>query len=261
MEILKRHTRGQKKVKNSTLKSMLRKSILMAMFPIQAMALGMGDIEINSTLNQPLKAKVNLIELEPGDAQNLIVSLGSNNAFIRAGIDRPFFLTKMRFKVFTNKAGKAFIEITSKRPVVEPFLNFLVQVDWPEGRLFREYTILLDPPIILVDSTPDEAVISEQVAVNNALLSRFGGKNIATDQIQASTKLQSVPAEIVRSEPEPIQQVETNNTKVVSQETTPIANSSEESAVDSEELSEFDLQIEEALAIQQSAIANGFEEQ
>jgi len=235
-------------VQKSALKSMLRKSILMAMFPVQAVALGMGDIEINSTLNQPLNAKVNLIELEPGDAQNLIVSLGSNNAFIRAGIDRPFFLTKMRFKVITNKAGKAFIEITSKRPVVEPFLNFLVQVDWPEGRLFREYTILLDPPIILVDSTPDEAVISEQAVVENVLLSRFGGgNNIVAPQTQAPTKLQSVPAEIVRSEPEPTQQVEINNT--------------EESAVGSEELSEFDLQIEEALAIQQSATANSFEEQ
>ncbi len=132
------------------------KSIVLAMIPAQVLALGLGDIEISSTLNQPLDAEVKLLSVRPGEAEDLLVSLASNAAFLRAGIDRPFFLTKLNFKVVTKKNGAKVIKITSKRPVVEPFLNFLLEVDWPKGRLLREYTILLDPPVIVTNNATSE---------------------------------------------------------------------------------------------------------
>ena len=60
---------------------------------------------------------------------------------------RFHFLTDLRFEVIVNAQGKSVIKIRSRKPVKEPFLNFLVEVNWPAGRLLREYTLLLDPPI------------------------------------------------------------------------------------------------------------------
>ncbi len=150
-------------MQKTALKSILRKSILLAMFPIQALALGLGDIEITSRLNQPLDAKVKLLSVNESDAKDLIVSLASSAAFIRAGIDRPFFLTKLRFKVVGYSDGSQVIEVTSRRPVVEPFLNFLVEVDWPKGRLLREYTILLDPPIVVSTVTNNQEAVEPEI--------------------------------------------------------------------------------------------------
>lgn len=135
------------------------KSIALAVMPLQAMALGLGDIEINSSLNQPLDAEVKLLSVKPGEADDLLVSLASNAAFLRAGIDRPFFLTKLRFTVETKSDGAKVIRVSSKKPVVEPFLNFLIEVDWPRGRLLREYTVLLDPPLIV---TPEQMEYEEK---------------------------------------------------------------------------------------------------
>jgi len=73
------------------------------------------------------------------------VSLASPAAFARAGIDRPLILNSLRFKV-VRVDGHPAIRVTSDQPVREPFLNFIVEVDWRSGRILRQYTVLLNPP-------------------------------------------------------------------------------------------------------------------
>jgi len=77
----------------------------------------------------------------------VIPSLASPEEFNKAGVDRQYFLTDLKFTPVIKPNGKSVIRITSTKPVREPYVNFLVEVLWPNGRLLREYTLLLDPPM------------------------------------------------------------------------------------------------------------------
>ena len=124
-------------------------------FPLSSLALGLGEIEVDSYLNQPLKAKIPVVSARPGEIDDLLVSLASRDAFRKAGLERPAALSQLRFKVSKSADGsQASIQVTTKQPVKEPFLNFLVEADWAKGRLLREYTILLDPPVFAQQPAP-----------------------------------------------------------------------------------------------------------
>ena len=117
-------------------------------------ALGLGEIELKSSLNQPLNAEVALLSATDAELQELKVAIGSSAAFDNAGIERPLFLTKLRFDVKTNADGKPVVGITSREAVQEPFLDFLLEISWSKGRLLREYTVLVDPPVTMPANAP-----------------------------------------------------------------------------------------------------------
>ncbi len=130
-------------------------------------ALGLGDIEMRSALNQPMNAEIRLTSVQPGEANGMIVKLASPEAFARAGIDRTSALTDLRFSV-NSSSGAPVIQISSNRPVVEPFLNFLLEVEWQTGKMVREYTVLLDPPVFM---TPTATQSSSAAAPETQLRS------------------------------------------------------------------------------------------
>jgi len=117
-----------------------------------AHALGLGAIEAKSHLNQPLEARIPLLSTDAGEVDSLVVTLASAQAFERAGLSRSFALTKLKFQVV--KGDKPFILVTTTQPVKEPFLNFLIEASWGRGRLVREFTLLLDPPVYAQQARP-----------------------------------------------------------------------------------------------------------
>jgi len=123
------------------------------LLPDYGFTLGLGEIEVTTALNQELNAEIELLSAAPEDVETLIVKLASRDEFIRAGIDRPYMLNSLRFTAETRD-GVPFVRVTSDKPVREPFLSFLVEVDWPKGHMMREYTILLDPPVFLEQQAP-----------------------------------------------------------------------------------------------------------
>lgn len=110
-----------------------------------SMALGLGDITVHSGLNQPLKADIALQDVGALSQNDLSVSLASADEFGRAGVERVFFLNDLKFTPILH-GSRQMIRVTSSKPVNEPFLNFLVELNQPNGRLLREYTVLIDPP-------------------------------------------------------------------------------------------------------------------
>ncbi len=114
--------------------------------------LGLGEIEVNSALNQKLNADIELLSAAPEDAETIIIKLASRKEFLRAGLDRPYLLNDLRFKAIEIN-GVPYIKVSSGSPIREPFLNFLVEIDWPNGHLLREYTVLLDPPVFMSQHT------------------------------------------------------------------------------------------------------------
>ncbi|WP_236181667.1 FimV/HubP family polar landmark protein [Pseudomonas sputi] len=110
-----------------------------------SLALGLGEITVHSALNQPLKADIALVDVGGLSESELAVRLASADEFGRAGVERVFFLNDLRFTPIL-RGNRNMIRVTSSKPVNEPFLNFLVRLDQPNGHLLREYTVLIDPP-------------------------------------------------------------------------------------------------------------------
>src|SRR5690606_2833156 len=115
--------------------------------PVGAWALGLGDIELQSALNQPLRAEIELLSVTPEDLDGLRVTLASRATFERYELDLTPNLSGLDFNVGRNAAGRYVVTVTSRQPMADPFLTMLVEATWPRGRLLREYTVLLDPPI------------------------------------------------------------------------------------------------------------------
>lgn len=113
-----------------------------------AYSLGVGDLQVNSSLNEQLNAEITLVSLRPGELDNIKVAMASPAEYARAGIDRPLVLAFLKFRVEERPGNKAAIIVYSTKPIKEPFLDFLVEVDWSGGRMLREYTMLLDPPVL-----------------------------------------------------------------------------------------------------------------
>ncbi|WP_193161175.1 FimV/HubP family polar landmark protein [Microbulbifer hainanensis] len=110
-----------------------------------ALALGLGEIKVNSTLNQPLNAEIGLLQTRGLGDGEIKVRLASPEDFKRAGVDRTYLASELRFEVdYSN--GQPIIRITTRDPIREPYLDFLVETRWPSGRLLREYTLLMDLP-------------------------------------------------------------------------------------------------------------------
>ena len=124
-------------------------AVAAALSPVGAFALGLGEINSQSALNQKFKAEIDLLSVDQEEIQDLRVNLASDDAFQRAGIERLFILTGLKFEPMYSATGQPVISVTSEDPIREPFLNFLLEVNWPKGRLVREFTVLLDPPVTL----------------------------------------------------------------------------------------------------------------
>lgn len=118
----------------------------LTMSPLSVQALGFGGIKLKSSLNEKLNAEVALLSATASDIQSLQISLASEEAFLRSGIDRTALLNKLRFKVKQDSSGDYYIHVTTTETVREPFMNFLLELNWKNGRMLREYTMLIDPP-------------------------------------------------------------------------------------------------------------------
>ena len=130
------------------MKTAVRRVLLMSalLSPGALYALGLGEIRLNSALNQPFDAEIELVSAAQEDLAALRASLASGDTFQRYGLDKPAYLSDFTFRVVSS-GGRDVLKVTSPRPVTEPFVTLLVEANWPRGRLLREYTVLLDPPV------------------------------------------------------------------------------------------------------------------
>jgi len=132
-----------KNLVNSRLKRTLLAAAISAL-SFSATAAGLGRITVLSGLGQPLRAEVE-IAAAPEEIQNMTARLASADAFRQAGIDYSPSVSGLRMSVERRGSG-AVVRVSSDRPINEPFVDMLVELNWSAGRLIREYTFLLDPP-------------------------------------------------------------------------------------------------------------------
>jgi len=124
------------------------------LFPGISLALGLGDVHLNSPLNAPLDAEIELVNATPEDLATLEAKLASKETFARYGLDWPPFMSSVTVTRDRSASGAQVLRIKSNETVTEPFLTLLIEASWARGRLVREYTVLLDPPVFAPNSVP-----------------------------------------------------------------------------------------------------------
>ena len=113
------------------------------LMPVSAHALGLADIELHSTLNQPLHATIP-VSASKDELKLLEVSLASKKAFQRSGIPREKVLDSLTIKLI-KQTPSPHIKITSKRSMREPMLEFVLSIDSGNGSMLRGYSVFLSP--------------------------------------------------------------------------------------------------------------------
>ncbi len=127
--------------------------------PLTGNAAGLGKLSVTSALGQPLAAEIELFAADKAELESLSATLASDQAFRDAHVDFAPVLSTLRFTVVKKPNGKAVLKVSSSRPVNDPFIDMLVELNWASGRLVREYTMLLDPPETAVAQTVAPVIV------------------------------------------------------------------------------------------------------
>ena len=113
---------------------------------LDAQALALGAITVRSALGEPLRAEIEVPQISSEEAATLKASVGSPEAFRAAGVDYPAALAGARVTLQRRANGQAYLRVAGERTVNEPFLGIVIEANWANGRVVRDYTMLVDPP-------------------------------------------------------------------------------------------------------------------
>jgi pilus assembly protein FimV len=111
-----------------------------------AWPLGLGRLQVQSALGEPLRAEIDVTSLTPDEASTMNLRVASPDAYRAAGVEFNSALAGAQVLLQRHADGRPFLRVSSDRPLLEPFVDVIVEATWSTGRLVREYTVLLDPP-------------------------------------------------------------------------------------------------------------------
>lgn len=146
-------------------------SLLIAACPLTSQAAGLGKITVFSALGQPLRAEAEIFATRE-ELAGMRAQLASQETHKQAGVDYSSTLGSISFSIGKRANGQPVIRMSSDRPVNDPFVDLMLELNWPSGRLVREYTFLLDPPEYAAKHTPAPAISKPTAPVRSAVDSR-----------------------------------------------------------------------------------------
>ena len=113
---------------------------------LEAQALGLGRLNVQSALGEALRAEIDITTLTPEEASTLSVRVAGPDAYRAAGVEYNSVLTSTQAVLARRADGRPYLRVQSDRVVQEPFLDVIIELTWSTGRLVREFTLLVDPP-------------------------------------------------------------------------------------------------------------------
>ena len=123
-----------------------------AAFDVQALAL--GRVNVQSALGEPLRAEIDVPDINADEAASLKASVASPDAFKAAGLEYNTVLNSLQISLQKRPDGRSYLRLSSERPMTEPFVDLILEANWAAGRLVRDYTMLFDPPNLRVAPLP-----------------------------------------------------------------------------------------------------------
>lgn len=164
-------------------------AMAMATTSLEAYAAGLGKVAVYSLLGQPLKAEIE-VSANNDELSSLQAKLASIDVYRQADIEYNAVLSSLKFsRELVERNGRRYVQVTTDKPVNEPFINMLVELGWASGRLVREYTFLLDPPGSSSSATSEPV---SPPAVSQGVDKPQSDKNL---------QLESTPSALIRQSP------------------------------------------------------------
>ncbi|WP_058479672.1 FimV/HubP family polar landmark protein [Legionella waltersii] len=127
-------------------KTVLHAAILSLTMPFSLYGLGLGEMVVKSSLDQPFLAEIELVDVGGNSLSTIKVSVADPQQFEEIGLQRAAILSLLNFKIGKNSQGKSVIIIKSDERMTEPYMEIVIDLVWPSGQLYKSYTVLLDPP-------------------------------------------------------------------------------------------------------------------
>ncbi len=119
---------------------------LLSIWGTPAAALSLGRITVQSALGEPLKAEIDVLDINPDEASSLVTKVAQPEAFQAAGLDYNPAMSSLRATLQRRPDGRAYLRLSSDRTINEPFVDMILEANWNSGRIVRDYTMLFDPP-------------------------------------------------------------------------------------------------------------------
>ena len=119
---------------------------LLGVASMDANALALGRVTVQSALGEPLRAEIDIVEITPEELASLQSNVAPPEAFRAAGLEFSPALTNVQVTLQKRANGRPFLLLTSQRPVNDPFIDLILETQWASGRIVRDYTMLFDPP-------------------------------------------------------------------------------------------------------------------
>lgn len=183
-------------------------AVCLALMPVSVFAAGLGKLNVNSGLGEPLSAEIELLSLTPDEIASLTAIVAPEEAYAIQGIPRLSIHNNIKVELSKASDGSPILKLNSAQPVSDPYLDMLIQVDWSSGRLLREYTILLDPPeykvAIKEATTQPESIINKPASVSSNIpqTSSQVGEGQVNAGLTPDSKSKKIKAPALKVKPE-----------------------------------------------------------
>lgn len=121
---------------------------LLSLYATEASALSLGRLTVLSALGEPLRAEIDVPDINAEEASSLKAGIAKPAAFVAAGLEYNPAMSNLQSTLERRPDGRAFIRLSSDRTINDPFVDIILEATWSSGRLVRDYTMLFDPPAL-----------------------------------------------------------------------------------------------------------------
>lgn len=178
-------------------------AVCLAFIPFYGFAAGLGKLNVNSGLGEPLRAEVMLLSVTPEELSTMVASIASEEAYAVQGISRLGIHSNIKVDLAKNADGAPILRLFTNQPISDPYLDMLIQVDWASGRLLREYTILLDPPgykDALSSASTSTVSLPSAASKQNRDVIASAASSSAFDEAQQPSKNSKKPSKQIKAQ-------------------------------------------------------------
>ena len=187
-------------------------ALLGSLASLEAHALALGRITVQSALGEPLRAEIEIADIKPDEASSLKAGVAPVDVFRAAGLEYSSVVSAVEVSLQRRPDGRSFLRLSSNRPVTEPFVDLILEASWTNGRITRDYTMLFDPPALRSSSAaaaaPTAPVLSSRPAAPPA-------KGIASIPYSPPAGSSNRPAPVAKAPAAPLEKVPAGGDKQV----------------------------------------------
>ena len=138
-------------------------ALLGSLASLQVHALGLGRITVQSALGEPLRAEIDIADINAGEASSLKASVASADVFRAAGMEYSSSVSDLQISLQKRADGRSYLRLSSTRAITEPFVDLILEANWSSGRIVRDYTMLFDPPNLRQPGNTSAAAVTAPV--------------------------------------------------------------------------------------------------